>query len=86
MALERDLERAEDLDNGTIATESTIYQEKAEPNQDAEKMYEGATGDPDSDHEEIEQMDEGHLDDLVRRHVSGSSRKNLDARLMPSDY
>ncbi|KAH8659113.1 major facilitator superfamily transporter multidrug resistance [Tricladium varicosporioides] len=73
MALERDLERAEDLDNGTTATESTISdQEKVEPNKNAEKMYEGATGTADSDHEEVEQMDEGHLDDLARRYTISS--------------
>jgi hypothetical protein len=29
----------------------------------------GAIGEPDSDHEEVEGLDEGHLDDLVRQHV-----------------
>jgi hypothetical protein len=67
MASEKDVERG--LDGETVAnTESTSYQsdvEKAEPT-----TVEGATGYPDSDHEEVEQMDRGHLDDLARQHVS----------------
>jgi hypothetical protein len=67
MASHRDVERAEEADNGT-SRESTVYQsdvEKAEPN----LVKEGAVGEPDSDHEEAEGLDEGHLDDLVRQHV-----------------
>ncbi|CZR62449.1 related to multidrug resistant protein [Phialocephala subalpina] len=60
-----------DVENGTIRTESTTYNsdlEKAEPR----LVAEGAVGEPDSDHEEVEQMDEGHLDDLVRQYSKAS--------------
>lgn len=69
MSSSTDLEKAKDLDNGTTHTESTSYQsdlEKAEP----KYINEGAVGEPDSDHDEVEQMDEGHLDDLTRQRVS----------------
>jgi hypothetical protein len=68
MVSDRDVEMAEEADNGN-SRESTVYQsdvEKAEPN----LVKEGAVGEPDSDHEEVEGLDEGHLDDLVRQHVS----------------
>jgi len=69
MASNRDQETTTDAaDSGTIATESTAYHsdlEKAEPRM----VDEGAVGDPDSDHEEVEQMDFGHLDDLARQRV-----------------
>ena len=61
-----DVERAGDLD----PTESTANSEKIEP----ALVAEGAYGEPDSDHEEVEQMDEGHLDDLARQHVSSNSQ------------
>ena len=60
-------EAQKDLENGTGTSESTEYPsdiEKAEP-----RRVEGAVGEPDSDHDEVEQMDEGHLDDLVRQQV-----------------
>lgn len=67
-------------DNGTINTESTAYlsePEKAMP----QKMDEGAIGEPDLDHEEVEGMDEGHLDDLERRYVCVSTHilQNADS-------
>lgn len=55
-------------DNDTINTGSTAYlsdPEKAMP----QKIDEGANGEPDLDHEEVEEMDEGHLDDLERKYV-----------------
>jgi hypothetical protein len=67
-----DPEDPRDVENGTIRTESTAYQsdvdvdvEKAEGRKDGE----GAIGEPDLDHEEVEQMDRGHLQDLERQHV-----------------
>jgi hypothetical protein len=33
----------------------------------------GARGTPDPDHGEVEEMDQGHLGDLARQHVSLSS-------------
>lgn len=66
--LEKDLERGIDPENGTTRTESTYHSdiEKAE----STTLEEGAVGTPDLDHEEVEQMDTGHLDDLARQHVS----------------
>ena len=66
--IEKDRERDGDQENGTIRTESTYPSdiEKAEAN----TMESRAVGTPDLDHEEVEQMDEGHLDGLARQHVS----------------
>jgi hypothetical protein len=61
-----DVEKAGDLDG----TESTANSEKIEPG----LLAEGAYGEPDCDHKEVEQMDEGHLDDLVRQQVSSNSQ------------
>jgi hypothetical protein len=69
MAFDRDLEKAEDLDNCTTATESTACHSDSEK-VESKLVAKGAYGEPDSDHEEVEQMDEGHLDDLARQHVS----------------
>jgi hypothetical protein len=69
MVFDQKLGKAGDPDNHTTATESTVCPsdgEKIEP----KLVEEGAYGEPDSDHEEVEQMNEGHLDDLVRQHVS----------------
>jgi len=59
MASSTDLEKAE---AGTTGTESI--------SSDVEKFAEGAVGEPDSDHEEVERLDPGHLEDLERQHVS----------------
>ncbi len=76
----RDSEKAAELDGGTLGAESgdghlTDYERDIEKGRDTDDdavsqlVAEGAVGEPDSDHEEIEGMDEGHLDDLVRQHV-----------------
>jgi hypothetical protein len=82
MASNSDLEKAKDVENGTSHTESTAYNsdvEKAEPG----KIEEGAIGEPDSDHDEVEQMDEGHLDDLERQRVSISvSHRKSNSNLL----
>ena len=52
------------LDNGTIRSESTMYDaEKAERRESA------THGNPDMEHEVVEEMDKGHLQDLERQHV-----------------
>ena len=73
MASDQDLEKGletggGDMENGTNRTESTYHSdiEKAESN----TVELGTVGTPDIDHDEVEQMDEGHLDDLFRQHVS----------------
>lgn len=71
MASDRDLEKAIDPERGTTATESTAYHsdvEKAEPG----KLAEGALGEPDEDHEIVEALDQGHLEDLELQHVRPS--------------
>ncbi|KAE8443808.1 hypothetical protein EG329_001315 [Mollisiaceae sp. DMI_Dod_QoI] len=71
MAANNEPEKEGDRENGTIGTESTADNsdlEKAEPR----LVAEGATGEPDEDHEEVEQMDEGHMDDLIRQHTKAS--------------
>jgi hypothetical protein len=61
-ANEKDVPR----DNGTIRTESTIYASDPEK---VERRDEGAVGEPDMDHEAVEEMDKGHMQDLERGHV-----------------
>jgi hypothetical protein len=70
MVSDDDVEKARDLEP-TTATASTADSEKVE----AGKVAEGAYGEPDSDHQEVEFMDEGHLDDLARQHVSVNSQQ-----------
>jgi hypothetical protein len=55
-----------DLEKG-LEAESTYHSniEKAESN----AVEQGAAWTPDIDHDEVEQMDDGHLDDLARQHV-----------------
>lgn len=65
MASPRDPEKGADTEGGTTGTGTTAY------NSDNEKaIYDGATGEPDLDHEEAEQMDQGHLGDLEIERVS----------------
>jgi hypothetical protein len=52
------------LENGTSSTVVSLDFD--------DPIVEGAIGEPDLDHEEIEQMDEGHQDDLKRIHVGYS--------------
>lgn len=74
MAAPRDPEKGADLENGTTGTGSTAY------NSDNEKaIHDGTTGEPDIDHEEAEQMDQGHLDDLERERVSIPIPHSLDS-------
>jgi hypothetical protein len=67
MALINDAEKAKDIETGTMKTESTAYLSDTDR---AERKEEGAIGEPDYDHEEVEAMDRGHVDDLERQHVS----------------
>lgn len=81
MASNTDEKGGEDVENGNSSTESAAYQsdsEKAEPG----IIKEGAIGEPDSDHDEVEQMDEGHLNDLERQHVGSFHRVYLEEVLM----
>jgi hypothetical protein len=57
-------------ENGTIRTESTMYASDPEK---AERGDEGAYGEPDMDHDVVEEMDKGHMEDLERRHVGSAS-------------
>jgi len=85
MASDNDVEKAGDRDF-TTATTSTAGSEKVE----AGAVAEGAYGEPDSDHEEVEMMDAGHLDDLATQHVSPRSHQEtvwltrLDCGFYPS--
>lgn len=62
--LEKDLERGTDAENATTRTESTSHS--------AVEKEITSVGAPDPDHEEVEQMDLGRLDDLARQQVSPS--------------
>jgi len=72
MASKPDPKKAKDLENGTSHTESTAYNSDIEM-VESRKIRGGAIGEPDSDHDEVEQMDAGHLDDLERQRVSEPS-------------
>lgn len=67
MAPEQDVEKMAELDEGTTASESTrdFDIETAEP----KRGVEGAYGEPDADHEEVEDMYLGHLNNLEQGHV-----------------
>lgn len=82
--LEKDLESGRDQENGTTRTESTYPSdiEKAESN----TLDEGAIGTPDLDHDEVEQMDAGHLDDLIRQHVRLSHIPSFQCVLITVDH
>lgn len=71
MATQRDVEMA-NIENATDTT-STVWNSDADADDntmnDTKDGTENEDGEPDLDHEEVEQMDEGHLDDLVRQHV-----------------
>ena len=51
-------------------TRSTSYNSDLEKNEPPFKDETATIGYPDSAHEEVEEMDEGHLDDLARQYVS----------------
>jgi hypothetical protein len=65
-------ERDVELGNFENATESTVWSSDVDADVD-EKISKNpnadARGEPDLDHDEVEQMDEGHQDDLYRQHV-----------------
>ncbi|RDL33668.1 MFS general substrate transporter [Venustampulla echinocandica] len=65
MATERDLEKGPVPDNGTMTTESTAYHSDHEKADAEFKIAEGATGEPDLEHEQVESMDAGHMTDLA---------------------
>lgn len=78
MASGSDLEKAEVT---TVGTESTYDQSDSE-RLERHKTVEGAIGEPDIDHEEVERMNPEHLEDLERQHtkpsIKSTSRKSAD--------
>jgi hypothetical protein len=68
MTLDEGLEKAMDPESGTATTNSTAYHldiEKTESGIPAQ----GALGEPDENHETVEALDQGHLEDLELQHV-----------------
>jgi hypothetical protein len=59
----------EKVETGTIDTESSSYQSDGEK-VESHKDEEGAIGEPDIDHEDVERMNPEHLEDLERQRVS----------------
>lgn len=51
------------------ASESTVYASDTEA-EERKRTSEGAVGYPDSDHDEVEEMDRGHMEDVARERVS----------------
>ncbi|KAH8592962.1 major facilitator superfamily domain-containing protein [Bisporella sp. PMI_857] len=78
MVLTLDNEKAEVGTTGTASTACASDSDRIE----SYKADEGAIGSPDSDHEEVEQMDIGHIKDLERQHtlasIKAGPRKSLD--------
>lgn len=68
MASTKDLEKGE---AATVGTGSTAYQSDNEKRDSGEidDIAQGATGEPDEGHEELEVLDSGHMQDLERRTV-----------------
>ncbi|RFU29728.1 hypothetical protein B7463_g6609, partial [Scytalidium lignicola] len=65
---------ADDIERGTTATGSTKYQSDADQDVSRSKKEEGEGIYPDSDHEEVEAMDQLHQEDLVRAKTTESIR------------
>ena len=65
--LEKDLERGIDPEKAATSTESIPHSGVEKETISADH---GALGVSDPDHEEVEQMDLGHLDDLATQHAS----------------
>lgn len=93
MAAQRDVEMA-NIENVTDST-STVWNSDADADaddnmtNDPKGVDEYGNGEPDLDHEEVEQMDEGHLDDLVRQHVrflTPPTHSNLSQFLTEADH
>lgn len=73
--LEKGLESGTNHENGTAPSESTFHS-------DIEKAEENGINTPDPGHDEVEQMDEGHLDDLARQHVGSTLFPRNDSLLI----
>jgi hypothetical protein len=66
---ERDLEKMEDMEEHPLPSgTSTLYSELDKP-EDEEKRRQEMNGEPDINHDEVEEMDAGHQADLRRQHV-----------------
>jgi len=66
---------------GTTGSDSTAYTSDNE-RIELQKPHEAATGYPDSDHEEVEAMDAGHMRDLERQLVRTLSLYRLKQLLI----
>lgn len=84
MSSTKDLEKADAGTTGTMRTESTAYQSDNEKLDEVGDISPGALGQPDEGHAEIEQMDDGHMEDLELRHVClAPSFHEMDNKLTP---
>lgn len=67
---EKGIVQAPEADVGGSKTESTYQPDASRPSSKNNKNETGSIGYPDSAHEEVEAMDQGHIDDLARQQVS----------------
>jgi hypothetical protein len=67
MSTPKDLEKAE---VGALVTEPTSYPSHNEKLEEAGGISSGAVGKPDEGHEEVEEMNSGHMEDLELQRVS----------------
>lgn len=81
MASNADPEKAE---VGTIGTNSTPDQSDSE-RFETNKIEEGAIGEPDIGHEEVERMNPLHLEDLERQHVRNVPNTTCEHSLISLD-
>jgi hypothetical protein len=51
---------------------ATTFTSDSENEKVFQEVPDGAVGEPDIEHEEFEQLDQGHLDDLERQNVSST--------------
>ena len=81
---EKDVEKMADMEEHVPAFGSPTLYTEHERQEDEEKHMQGADGEPDIEHEEVEEMDAGHQADLRRQRVCYTKERLLDLKLTTS--
>lgn len=69
MEPERDLEKTEDMEERPLPSGTPTLCSELDKPEDEEKRMQEVNGEPDIEHEEVEEMDAGHQADLRRQYV-----------------
>jgi hypothetical protein len=72
MDRERDLEKMQDMEDHPPPSRTPTLCSGLDMPHDVEKRMQEMNGEPDINHEEVEEMDAGHQADLRRQHVYSS--------------